>query len=136
MFSKFITKVSTFTLAAGLNFDESSDQQLTKTLAEVASDSFPEVPIRDLDSDVRLCESWDEYQDWDLKDLCADELGIGQDLKNLKTIDELKTLAIENDYDGFSMFTEGSGRQWHDDVFFKKCPEEQENPLLSHAMTK
>ena len=110
MFSEFITKVSTFALAAGLSFDESSDQELTKTFAQVASNSFPEVPLRDLDSDVRLCEFWDEYQDWDLKGLCADGLGIGQDLKNLKTIDELKTMAIENDYDGFAMFTEGSSR--------------------------
>ena len=61
MFSKFITKVSTFALAAGLSFDGSSDQELIKAFAEVASDSFPEVPIRDLDSDVRLCEYWDEY---------------------------------------------------------------------------
>ena len=34
------------------------------------------------------------------------------------------------------MFTQGSGKRWHDDVFFKKCPNAQDNPLLSHAMTK
>ena len=137
MFSNFITKVCTFTLAAGLNIDQSSEQELTEMFAEVASDDFPEVPSINQDSGESLCEFWEEYQDWDLKGLCNDGLGTGQDLKDIKTIDELKTMAIDNEYDGFSMFTDGrTGKAWHDDVFFKRCPKENENPLLSHAMTK
>ena len=42
MFSKFITKVSTFALAAGLSLDESSDQELIQTFAE--NKGFPELP--------------------------------------------------------------------------------------------
>ena len=50
-----------------------------------------------------------------------------------KTIDELKIHAIQNNYDGFAIFTENS--YWADAVFYKKCAGALDNHLLSHALT-
>ena len=83
-----------------------------------------------------MCHSWVSYQDWDLKELCDEEIESGRDLRDSMTIDELKASALESNYDGFSIFTTDSGKAWHNDVFYKKCTGVQDSHLLTHALTK
>ena len=51
------------------------------------------------------------------------------------TIDELKTYAIEHNYDGFAIFTEPEDSKEANSVYFKQCTGLQDNQLLSHALT-
>ena len=95
--------------------------------------NFPDVPEREWESVSQICHSWVSYEDWDLKDLCSDEAEGGKGLRENKTIEELKTHAIENNYDGFAIFTENT--YWADAVWYKKCTGVQDNHLLSHALT-
>ena len=113
MFNKFVAQISAFNFATGFSFGES-------ILAEVQD--FPAVPSKEWESDPDICHGWVSYQDWALKDLCDAEAETKLGWRNTHNIDELKAYAIVNNFDGFAVFTETSSQDWHDDIFYKKCP--------------
>ena len=126
MLNKFIAQISAFNFATGLSIGETA-------LAEIQD--FPSVPAKEWESDPDICRSWVSYQDWDLKGLCKDEGETKQGWRNTHNIDELKAYAIVNNFDGFAMFTVPSSEDWHDNVYYKKCPKVQDNDMLPHALT-
>ena len=72
-------------------------------LATVQGD-FPQVPEFEWESDSEVCRSWVMIKDYDLKDLCDDGVQSGRGLRETNTIEDLKEIAEEEEYDGFTVF--------------------------------
>ena len=82
-----------------------------------------------------MCHFWDAYQDWDLLNQCDDEAEHGTNLRQNKTIDDLKNHAIEKQYDGLVILTDPPSEELADAVFYKKCGDALKNAPLSEALT-
>ena len=52
-----------------------------------------------------MCHYWEAYKDWDLIEICDDEAEKWVGLRGKKTIDDFMEHAIENLYDGFTIYT-------------------------------
>ena len=62
-----------------------------------------------------ICREWIEFQDWDLYGLCDSNAPWGN-IREERTIDELKMFAEENGHDGFTVL------DYSDEaVYFKNC---------------
>ena len=132
MFCKFTTHLTTLALANGLSINDEHQSGATKKLAEIASTDLGNLPEFKWETETPICHSWISFQDWSLFDICDDDAPGGKHLRGDQTIDELKQTAEENDYDGFTVFTDNSS--WSEGVYFKKC-NVHESKHLPSAMT-
>ena len=110
-------------------------------LAEVQS-TFPAVPEFDWEDDSETCYSWASTRDWELQGLCDGGGLSGSWVRRDFTLDQIKDMAEDQGYDGFSMYYEGSpethsGQWWANSVFFKICPRQgpEANPDIASALT-
>ena len=75
---------------------------------------------------MNICHSWVSFQDWDLHDLCDDDVPGGKNYREGQTIEDLKITAEEYAYDGFTVSSE-----WPQNVYFKNCEVEDNSSLIN-----
>ena len=110
------TQLEDTTKLAEVSQEESAlELETTETSTIVSLEDFSNLQERV----EQICQEWVEFQEWSLFNICDDNAPGSKNLRDGRSIDELKKQAETDLLDGFTIITDNP--DWSNAVYFKSC---------------
>ena len=139
MFKKAFTLLLALAIVNGITIDA----ELGSTLGYFVTREFPDdLPQQTWEPDALICLGWVKHPKSALQGLCDVSVDGDETMRQTMTIKDLKTYAIENNFDGFTVNRKQVPDKFQivgreatlDEVYFKRCDDAPDNANLTHAM--